>query len=228
MSAAPQIKYTDRDLREDVALHDRAEEYARNYTGEFQFLIDAKMSLERDGGLPTPVARGVLNCMRVDPRVAGTLPPPLPPQVATVTTLRPARRLSWGGTQPCGSAEEHDYHSWEDEKKRYNCNGWHKINRGTVDSSGYRDLQVLMEAKTTKTLATARGGALIHKILYVSTVWTANPHKWGFNTVTLSVKTKCKYPSILVNPWLLDADFESAVLADRKPCPHCAKEEANG
>jgi hypothetical protein len=78
---APEHRYTDRDVRECPELVAAAEGYLRAYTGEFQFLVDAQRSLVSYGQpLPVAITRGVLNCMRADVRLWGTLPAPLPPE----------------------------------------------------------------------------------------------------------------------------------------------------
>lgn len=75
------VRFTDRDVKEHPNLLGRAVEYVRDYHGEFDFLVTAR-ELERvTGTLPIAVARGVLNCMRVDPRVAGSLPTPQHPSM---------------------------------------------------------------------------------------------------------------------------------------------------
>lgn len=75
--SAPELRYTDRDVREDGSLVDLAQDYLRRYTGEFAFLVDLQEALVTRGR-PLTVAnvRGVLNCMRNDPRVCLTLPSP--------------------------------------------------------------------------------------------------------------------------------------------------------
>lgn len=67
-------KFTDRDLRDNEDLIDIAKDYLRDYTGDFKFLVDADALLLSTGTLPVPVARGVLNCMRVDPKAQDRLP----------------------------------------------------------------------------------------------------------------------------------------------------------
>jgi hypothetical protein len=64
MLAAPDIRYTDRDVRENRVLHTIAEEFAKGYGGEFDPLVRAHNMMEMDGGLTVAMARTVLNCMR--------------------------------------------------------------------------------------------------------------------------------------------------------------------
>jgi hypothetical protein len=72
----PDLKYTDEDVRRDSELQRRAESYALHYLGDFAFLARARAQVEANGHLTVGVARGVLNCMRLDPRISATLPPP--------------------------------------------------------------------------------------------------------------------------------------------------------
>jgi hypothetical protein len=72
----PDLRYVDQDLREDPELQRRAESYALHYKGDFDFLTRAQGAMQIHGNLPIGVARGVLNCMRIDPAHAPTLPPP--------------------------------------------------------------------------------------------------------------------------------------------------------
>jgi hypothetical protein len=64
-------KFVDADLRLEPQLIAVAISYAEQYKGEFGFLLDARQVVMETGSLPLPVARGVLNCMRVDPMVVG-------------------------------------------------------------------------------------------------------------------------------------------------------------
>ena len=70
------LKYTDEDVRRDAELQRRAESYASHYEGDFDFLAMARAHMEKRGSLTIGVARGVLNCMRLDPRISDSLPPP--------------------------------------------------------------------------------------------------------------------------------------------------------
>ena len=96
--ADPAYKYTDRDVRELPYLTQIAYTYLDAYQGDFEFLLDAKR-IHYQGVLATATIRGVLNCMRADPRWAGYLPiapscvsPGLvTPRLRTVNLQRPAR-----------------------------------------------------------------------------------------------------------------------------------------
>lgn len=68
-------RYEDRHVRGDRSLVDAAEEYVQGYVGEFLFLLDCRDRLATGQRLTVGQVRGVLNCMRSDPRV-GALPVP--------------------------------------------------------------------------------------------------------------------------------------------------------
>lgn len=234
MSTAPEVKYTDRDVRESEELVERALEYVRNYTGEFQYLIDMKLRVAQEGDLTTPMIRGVLNCMRHDPRITD-LPTPLPPQEGTVTELRPRRaervpsqkRKRHGGRKSCHEVGvEHGYHYWTDDEDNteYSCEGWHLINRGTVDVHGYRSTAVFTETVVKRPYAAARGGMLVHLINSAEVRWFAPAHEWGYHgDPDLVVRNVCRFPRFIERPLLLNqeqADYITGV-GGRKYCPHC-------
>jgi hypothetical protein len=76
MTGSASHKYTDRDVREnELEMRHFVESYLERYHGEFEFLIDCKMRVAEGYTLSTGMVRGVLNCMRNDPRVKG-LPAP--------------------------------------------------------------------------------------------------------------------------------------------------------
>lgn len=230
MSNAPETKYTDRDVRESGDLVDRAIAYVENYTGDFQYLIDMKMRLAQEDDLTTPMIRGILNCMRHDPRIRN-MPSPLPPDEATVTPIRSVRRQTgkrkrYGGTKPCNDqGVEHGYHNWTDEDEwcEYACTGWHLINRVKPDDHGYLTTHLFMDATVKRPFAAARGGMLVHLVQSASCRWYIEPHAWGFaHDPELVVKTACRYPSFLDRPVLMDEE-QAAAQIERKYCPHCAE-----
>lgn len=62
------FKFTDRDIREDNDLIQEAVQYALNYKGNFDLILDAKYLAEQNGTLPPGVARAVLNTALTDPK----------------------------------------------------------------------------------------------------------------------------------------------------------------
>lgn len=73
---SPARKFTDADVRSDPDLMRAAVEHARDYRGEFDFLVAAQELVLYTETLPVAVARGVLNCMRADPSASWKLPAP--------------------------------------------------------------------------------------------------------------------------------------------------------
>lgn len=69
-------KFTDWHVRNHPVLEQLAVDYARGYTGDYEFLVKAHIWVTENGTLSVPVIRGVLNCMRMDLSVAADLPDP--------------------------------------------------------------------------------------------------------------------------------------------------------
>lgn len=61
--------FADTDLRRYPELIGQAIAYAINYSGTFEFMQQVQVRALREGSLPLPIARAVLNCMRQDPDV---------------------------------------------------------------------------------------------------------------------------------------------------------------
>ena len=59
-------KFTDQDVRNYPELQQLAEQYARNYEGDFDYLRAARHAVKTRGSLGVTEARGVLNCLRRD------------------------------------------------------------------------------------------------------------------------------------------------------------------
>lgn len=78
-------RFFDSDVRSDPELVIQATDYALAYAGDFEFLVMAN-ELAQVGPLPVPVARAVLNCMRVDPQVNAR-----PPRLTVVSNAPPRR-----------------------------------------------------------------------------------------------------------------------------------------
>lgn len=76
-------RYSDADVRAKPSLMAMAVMYAQQYRGEFDYMQAASAAANATGTLPIAVARGVLNCMRADPRVAESLPEAMAPDPAT-------------------------------------------------------------------------------------------------------------------------------------------------
>jgi hypothetical protein len=221
MSTAPDIKYTDRDVRSNPDLRYRVLKYLRGYQGEFEPLVDAQEWMQysdSDEVMPVAMVRKVLNCMRHDTAVMSTLPAPL------------AREGS--KKKVCTIKKSHDTHHLE-----YNnwCAGVpFAINR----TDSYR-----MQARVKTKLVAARTGALIHLSNGFGRMrWYPVFHDYGWRAVNrLAADTMCRYPSVIDKPILMNyGDLQLIeLLHDGRPvylimglggckprtiCPHCIKE----
>jgi hypothetical protein len=68
-------KYTDSQVRADIERYRSvASEYLRNYSGEFELLLDYRHRLGKGIGLTVPMIRATLNCMRFDAQWDDRLP----------------------------------------------------------------------------------------------------------------------------------------------------------
>jgi hypothetical protein len=92
--AEPLRKYTVRDVRESHALPYVARDYTLNYTGDFEFMVDAQNQVMRGEPLNEHQVKAVLNCMIYDPRAQHLLPPRVQytPEMAA-EMVPPRRRL---------------------------------------------------------------------------------------------------------------------------------------
>lgn len=172
-------KYTDRDVRENDALVEAAVEFLENYHGEFEFLIDCKMRLSAGGDLSVGMIRGVLNCMRADPRVRN-LPEPVLflDEDAKVVDMKPYRRDRVKIVRPGPPVYE--------------------INRPwSIRTKAHINVPYVAAKSET---------SLLHKVEdswdhYFE--WITNQHDIGFRWWDLHVKPLCRQPQGLKNPILL-------------------------
>lgn len=229
MNTAPEIPYTDRDVREDPMLADLAVEYLHQYGGSYEPLVNAQQMLRSDGSLTTQITRVVLNCMRHDTNVARELPPPKRylmsvPNVAELASRQGRRNSQDIIIVRCSNTKPHSVHYVNPTNK---CNGIpHLINRHPTE----------MRVTVKTPYARARTGKLWH---HVDTsrnasyaMWYPPSHEYGWpdrhayaeNIADLYVKTICKYPSILKNPILMKTapsrDAEEHLLLVTE-CPWC-------
>jgi hypothetical protein len=84
-------RFTLTDVTRNEELYRIACDYARNFRGEYQFLRNARDTIEATGKLPDYVAKGVLNCMLYDPTV--TFPPEVLESKLKTVPLRPVTVL---------------------------------------------------------------------------------------------------------------------------------------
>ena len=201
-------KYTDKDVRENPNLREIATKYVEEYGGDFAPLVNIKLGLVHDEDeLTTAEARIVLNCMRHDSTVNGSLPAPRfgvpadrPRRDAVVIPMQRDRRSARhrGPVEhKCGRTQPHDEHftSGYDVK----CPGvpWEITRYGLIPTRGRIH---------GKPYAASATGALVHKVEGEAVFyWRPNRHEWGFETglpVQFSVKVLCKNPSWLKDPKL--------------------------
>jgi len=243
MSNAPETKYTDRDVRENPELIQVAEEYLLRYEGEFSFLIDCKMRMANGMSLSTGHIRGILNCMRVDPRVHG-LPEPLPPDDIVVEFVPRKQRQARKSLVPCDIEEFHGRHggAYDDDPYQY-CSGKFEINRTE------RNVPMPVTLKPEIKYITAQSPTgLMHLPLlggdhYAN--WLPKQHEWGYHfrpqkyrfwddsltyqdrevpMVDLHIYTDCTFPRNIKNPFMLTQEQYDAVQSDEEFCrPRCGR-----
>jgi arsenate reductase-like glutaredoxin family protein len=222
---APELKYTDRDVREDPTLRELAEAWAQSYGGEFEPLVNAKREYWREGQLSTTTARTVLNCMRNDVNGFRLLRAPRP----VVLELVGGRVTGKLGQPPfCSDPRPHYAHTEYQGRRAQRCAGvpW-EINRASY-------------FRTTARIK-ARYAAAANSPMYHLTsgkgelVWrTDDEHAYGMARPSeLWVDLVCRYPSVLKDPMLFlqePTHLTSTVKLDmgkpRKLCRYCAAERS--
>jgi hypothetical protein len=169
MDAGTDRAYTDRDVRDHPGYRQAVERYLEGYTGEFGFLVDMKMRAANDVDLTTGMVRGVLNCMRHDPRVTD-LPAPTSEDFDDVENVIPMRSKEERAARdrhpagkglperrPCPYAgQEHDSHWYPDgwpNNSQSRCHGWHALTREYVD----------VRVRVNRGYARGRSSNLIHR-----------------------------------------------------------------
>ena len=218
-------KYTDRDVRENANFYDAAIRYLDQYSGSFDFLIMCKQRLAMEEDLSVGMIRGVMNCMRADPRVTG-LPEPgqYSEHEAQVIPMKRPDKKKRGFKYECDRTDLHDAHPSTDTV--WSCGGIYAINR---------DVNTLMKASIHSEYPyfAARGGRLIHTIQPVLTRtewWPPSRHEFGFATdrfPTLWVGSACVYARGTKCPILLKGDeaLGMQLFGERTFCNHCKKYE---
>lgn len=244
---ADDLRYSDRDVRDNPGVLSRVVEYLKAYTGEFDYLVDCKRRVENGDDLSVGMIRGVLNCMRNDPRVIGL---PTPSGLSeNVVEFRPRRtdrayksdRKDMVKLRDCDITEYHGEHGgahYEDAEGfdgyRY-CHGIHQINR--------EDFWI--EAKLKVPYIMPKTVGLVHKVgdesvlpkngedHYVAWyMWRVKAHAYGWSreeyeflpVTDLYVRTACKYPRYLENPRLIAAEnltLARTAMVSKGLCPRC-------
>lgn len=216
MAVSPEYKYTDRDVRSHPDLIALAVGYLEDYPGEFEYLLDAKRILTEvgSGALTVSQIRGVLNCMRHDPVVAGKLyeiAPPTTPKEDLDRHFTPRiRRLN--EVMRCADVSPHSPHQVSNNKQ---CRGVSKY-------------PVSMSAQVHARFCKASTGKLMHLVGDEAFVtWHYRPYTNELARVDLRVKVKCKYPSWIDRPVLFKEEptIGEMLLMEVEFCPHCEKVE---
>lgn len=222
-----QYKFTDRDVRDYPALADLAREFVIEYTGDFSFLRDMKLTVDM---MTVGMVRGVLNCMRNDPRASIKLieimKQPRPDQPAangdgdfsedeTVVPFRRRRRSVKRTNDLCEETSSH-YAHWSGGEFNNFCPGipW-PINRERTS----------LPAKVKRKYAIAKSGTLIHLVAKEGSMcswYPADAHGYWYRHTELYVKLVCRYPSSLRDPVLVDELPEHHW--NLKLCPYCIEE----
>jgi hypothetical protein len=221
MSGAPATKYTERDVKENENLRTLAYLYLASYQGDFAFLVDCKQRVELDMTLTTGMVKGILNCMRVDPRLPYDLPEPLLPDAEVIEMFPKKKDKKKKKNKPfecplllAGLFHHHKDSSimgWKpDDDYMRHCSGLYRINRIT------RYMEAHPHEGVIYAVGKSPASKMLHSIDHMYTVWRPLAHEYGwtydhypyhnyrkaseFETV---VKLGCKHPSWLKNPILL-------------------------
>lgn len=205
MQAGTERKYTDRDVRENPDFQMIVVDYLQKYQGEFDFLVDMKMRLGAGYDLTVGMIRGVLNCMRHDPRVTGLPEPVMTPKEGKVLQMPPRPEMSRKDTRDCdieGFHGRHGYSNDPDWHVYWPCDGKYPINRNDFEVRAFVKVPYMM----------SRSGKLLHKTSgepgSAWFMWRPIFHQWGWRYTQegepdLYVRTACQYPRIIDNPILV-------------------------
>jgi hypothetical protein len=217
-------KYTDRDVRTNSDFYTLVCDYLLQYEGGFEFLIDCKMRLEQNIDLSVGMVRGILNCMRVDPRVKSLPEPQVETFDADVIPMhephvsRGYRHNKRIQKSECNFNGPH-LHNQEDFKYIHYCPGSYAINREpkyTLPAIIHSEY-IFVKAKTSSSI-------LIHRGLGAEVMWFPRRHEFGWERKPeLIIHTNCKYPYYLRNPILMSIEDVkyNATLYDLLRCVRC-------
>lgn len=240
-------RYTDRDVRENPRLALIAEWYALNYTGDFPYMKDMRDHVQSGIELNVSAVRGIMNCLRNDPHMAGRVPSeiaftynakPLEGKLLPFpkkTVVLPPRNYPYSKSKtactPCEVTKPHESHYIPIEpgsREVTLCPG--------VPFEINRKREVSMRAKVKPFYMRARTSGIFHNVTtkkiagldyegYID--WNLNGlrHKFGYGRPTLWVYTGCPV-AVVQNPclyWDLP-DFKelSALLGiETRRCKKC-------
>lgn len=221
------LKYTDRDVRESAELVEAAYEYLESYAGEFEFLIDCRMRVAQGESLSVGMVRGVLNCMRVDPRVK-SLPAPLPPDETVVEFAKPRRKKAQPKERVLCDIEGPHTHTFDDWKTYEYCPGKYEINRSNLLIPVTIKVPFMCAQSPTAMLHLVAGKA--HVGAQHMMRWEVNQHEYGYRfrvarawymeedtpMVEMIAIPACAMPRQIKNPILLSADQMNEMQSDEE------------
>lgn len=209
------LKYTDRDVRENPDFYGRVHNYLVDYSGDFQFLVDCKMRIMSGIELPVGMVRGVLNCMRIDPRVTN-LPEPLVYEECDFDADVIPMRQGYGrgptkqkiARRDC-QIEEYHTHTFKDWEYLNFCPGKYEYDRDIYD------LPATIHSEYTAIKAKSPSVFRIHKVGRAMFQWFPNRHEAGFYREPQPIVwTHCKFPRYLRDGILLNNQMLAELLND--------------
>lgn len=219
------LKYTDRDVRENEdTLTQVVYDYLMDYQGEFRFLLDCKMRVVSDYDLTIGMIRGVLNCMRVDPR-APSLPEPIEWDADVIPMPERSSRAYKHKTY-CDNDEPHQ-HSQADFKTMHYCVGRYAITRNDSHHSYRRDATIHPEYIFVT--AKSDSSILVHRAVSAEVEWFPHIHEFGWTRQPeVILHTNCKHPYYLRNGLLLTPGMVQEFSAEYGlvRCPRCFSDDA--
>ena len=215
-------KYTDRDVRENPDFENIAINYLMDYEGEFAFLIDCKMRIASGMGLSVGMVRGILNCMRVDPRAPEIPEPQIWDGEADVIPLSERRQpRRYGNKVECQKTEPHQ-HTQDDFRTLKYCPGIYAVTR---NKGGYSyKLPAQIHDDLIFVTAKSPSSVLVHRAMWAEVEYFPLVHEYGWaRPPELIVHTNCKYPYYLRNPFLLKVEDVDKYQAEYKlaRCVRC-------
>ena len=208
------FKYTDQDVRQNPDFYGIVVNYLVDYSGEFQFLIDCKMRIASNMDLTVGMVRGVLNCMRVDPRVKD-LPEPMEWPEDVIPIDKSYRRPKKRRKIPCTRTDYHS-HRYEDWDTYEYCPGKYEYNRTSYQlSATVHPEYVFVKGKSAATKT-------VHLVTKAEVIWYPERNVAGFiKEPELIIHTACRYPYYLRNPKLLTVDIVKDNQEELYRCGYC-------
>lgn len=195
------VRYADEQVRANWdEFYRHAHAYLIDYTGEFPFLIDCRARIQQGVDLTVGMVRGVLNCMRVDPKVTFL---PEPEEIQFDADLipidrAPSRRRQRAARVDCAIKVPHQ-HKNEDWEYLHFCPGIYAINR----QNGYYRIPASLKPGVMFVKGKSASSVRVHLATHAEVEYWPRPHDTGFYRIELIVHTTCKAPYYLRQPILM-------------------------